>query len=101
MTLTNNNYLQPNCNKDVKKSEPLELTKSSNTMTTQTLPSPASHQTHAFKKLLKKNKTDFGNHKFADLKQEVGNQNVDPAYNMMPPPIAASVPHVMGSNPGR
>ncbi|KAL1453573.1 hypothetical protein WDU94_009904 [Cyamophila willieti] len=96
----NTNYLSPkhNClTEDVKKVEPLELTKNSNKQTT-------GGGNHAFKKLLKKPRVDFLGHK-GDLKQETQGQNFDQSYPMMPPPIPGPLPGgthngLQGSSPG-
>lgn len=102
----NNNYLTSNQNHcDVKKVEPLELTKSANNVNPGLAKhhSPVSGGSHAFKKLLKKTRADFLGLKQGDgLKQELQNQNFDPAYAMMPPPPGAPVggPHGIGPNPG-
>ncbi|XP_026683375.1 homeobox protein 3 [Diaphorina citri] len=96
---TNNNYLSQNHNclpKDGKKLEPLELTKTNAMTGTQT-------QNHAFKKLLKR-KPEFHGLKAKEdgsLKQEMQNQNFDPAYMMPPPPpgpLTGTQP--LGANPG-
>jgi hypothetical protein len=97
---TNNNYLSQNHNclpKDGKKLEPLELTKTNAMTGTQT-------QNHAFKKLLKR-KPEFHGLKAKEdgsLKQEMQNQNFDPAYMMPPPPpgpLTGTQP--LGANPGK